>query len=160
MAVDLEQSLFKALKDGGRGNPNPPDIEFKGGVVYVPNGVKLQVYANKDYWYWIENGRKKGKGVPLKALGKDWQAKNGISPSKIIYDMTVEYNKKKGLVKRKVKKLPFEKAARQFAFIVSRSIKVHGIKPKPFVDRVESDGRIQKMLNDLGKLIGKEVTVI
>lgn len=160
MAKDLEESLFRALKDGGRGNPSAVDIRFKGGVVYVPNGVKLQVYADKDYWYYIENGRKKGKMPPTKALGKDWQAKNGISPSKIIYDMTVEYNKKKGLTKRKVKKLPFEKAAKQFAFIVARSIKVHGIKPKPFIDRVESDGRINKMLSDLGKLIGKEVTVI
>ena len=95
-AKDLEVSLFDALKKGGRGNPNPPDIEFKGGVVYGAGRVYLNIYANKDYWYYIENGRKKGKMPPTKALGEKWQAKNGINPANIIYDMTIEYNQKKG----------------------------------------------------------------
>jgi hypothetical protein len=59
---------------------------------------------------------------PTKVVGEKWQSSNGISPSKIIYDMTIEYNKKKGFTKRIVKKLPFQKAAKQFAFIVARSI--------------------------------------
>lgn len=158
-ANDLEKSLFDALKKGGRGNPNPPDIEFKGGVVYGAGSVKLQVYANKDYWYYIENGRKKGSMPPTKALGKDWQAKNGISPSQIIYEMTLEYNKKKGLTKRKVTKLPFAKAAKQFAFIVARSIKIHGIKPRPFIDKGTNDNDLKVLITTLSQMIGKEVTV-
>lgn len=159
LAVDLENEMFAALKKGGRGNPNPPDIRFKGGLVYIPNGVRIEVYADKDYWYYIENGRKKGKMPPTKALGKNWQAKNGINPSQIIYDMTIAYNKKKGLTKRKVTKLPFAKAAKQFAFIVARSIGRNGVKPRPFIDHVATDGRINILLTNMSKLIGKEITL-
>jgi len=159
-AKDLEIEMFKALKKGGRGNPNPPDIEFKGGVVYGAGKVFLNVYSNKDYWYYIENGRKKGKMPPTKVLGEKWQAANGISPSKIIYDMTIEYNKKKGFTKRIVKKLPFQKAAKQFAFIVARSIGKKGIKPKPFVKQGSNPQDLKDLLTNISKLIGKEVTVV
>ena len=158
-ARDLEVSLFNALKKGGRGNPNPPDIEFKGGVVYGTGRVYLNIYANKDYWYYIENGRKKGKQPPTKVLGEKWQAKNGINPSKILYQMTIDYNQKKGFTKRIVKKLPFQKAAKQFAFIVARAIGKNGIKPKPFIDRVTEDGRKDELAQQIGKLIGKAITV-
>ena len=158
-AKDLEIEMFKALKKGGRGNPNPPDIEFKGGVVYGVGKVFLNVYSNKDYWYYIENGRKKGKMPPTKELGAKWQAKNGINPANIIYQMTVDYNKKKGFTKRIVKKLPFQKAAKQFAFIVARSIGKKGVKPRPFIDNVNND-RLDIMLSKLSILIGKEVTLV
>ena len=159
-AKDLEVSLFNALKKGGRGNPNPPDIEFKGGVVYGAGRVYLNIYANKDYWYYIENGRKKGKMPPTKALGEKWQAKNGINPANIIFDMTIEYNQKKGFTKRKVKKLPFKKAAKQFAFIVARAIGKNGVKPRPFVDKGSNPQNLKDLLTNISKLIGKEVTVV
>jgi hypothetical protein len=159
-AKDLEVSLFDALKKGGRGNPSAVDIRFKGGVVYGINRVTLNVYADKDYWYYIENGRKKGKMPPTKVLGEKWQSSNGISPSKIIYDMTIEYNKKKGFTKRIVKKLPFQKAAKQFAFIVARSIGKKGIKPKPFVEQGSNPQDLKDLLTNISKLIGKEVTVV
>jgi hypothetical protein len=159
-ARDLEVSLFDALKKGGRGNPSAVDIRFKGGVSYGVGKVTLAVYADKDYWYYIENGRKKGKMPPTKVLGEKWQAANGISPSKIIYDMTIEYNQKKGFTKRKVKKLPFQKAAKQFAFIVARSIGKKGIKPKPFVDKGSNPQNLKDLLTNISKLIGKEVTVV
>jgi hypothetical protein len=158
-AKDLEVSLFDALKKGGRGNPNPPDIRFKGGVVYGVNKVNINVYADKDYWYYIENGRKKGKQPPTKVVGEKWQAKNGINPANIVYQMTVDYNQKKGFTKRKVKKLPFKKAAKQFAFIVARSIGKKGIKAKPFRNTVVNDGRLTEFTDALLKLIGKEITV-
>ena len=158
-AKDLEIEMFKALKKGGRGNPNPPDIEFKGGVVYGSGKVFLNVYSNKDYWYYIQNGRKKGKMPSTKELGAKWQSKNGINPANIIYQMTVDYNKKKGFTKRIVKKLPFQKAAKQFAFIVARSIGKNGVKPRPFIDNVNND-RLDIMLSKLSILIGKEVTLV
>jgi hypothetical protein len=158
-AKDLEIEMFKALKKGGRGNPNPPDIEFKGGVVYGAGKVYLNVYSNKDYWYYIQNGRKKGKMPPTKELGAKWQSKNGINPANIVYQMTVDYNKKKGFTKRIVKKLPFQKAAKQFAFIVARAIGKNGVKARPFIENVNND-RLDIMLSKLSVLIGKEVTLV
>jgi hypothetical protein len=160
LAVDLENEMFDALKKGGRGNPNPPDIRFKGGVVYGVNRVNINVYADKDYWYYIENGRKKGKQPPTKVVGEKWQAKNGINPANIVYQMTVDYNQKKGFTKRIVKKLPFQKAAKQFAFIVARSIGKKGIKPKPFVEQGSNPQDLKDLLTNISKLIGKEVTVV
>jgi hypothetical protein len=158
-ANDLEDSLAKALKDGGRTNPQQSRIQFKGGVKYYPNKVVILITPSDDYWYYIENGRKKGKQPPTKVLGEKWQAKNGINPSKILYQMTIDYNQKKGFTKRIVKKLPFQKAAKQFAFIVARSIGKKGIKPKPFIDRVTEDGRKDELSQQIGKLIGKAITV-
>jgi hypothetical protein len=160
-ANDLKTSLDKALKDGAKSGERVQTsrIEFVGGVKYYPNKVIISITPNEDYWYYIENGRKKGKQPPTKVLGEKWQAKNGISPSKILYQMTIDYNQKKGFTKRIVKKLPFQKAAKQFAFIVARAIGKNGIKPKPFIDRVTEDGRKDELAQQMGKLIGKAITV-
>ena len=161
-ANDLKTSLDKALKDGAKSGERVQTsrIEFVGGVKYYPNKVIISITPNEDYWYYIENGRKKGKQPPTKVLGEEWQAKNGINPANIIYDMTIEYNQKKGFTKRKVKKLPFKKAAKQFAFIVARAIGKKGVKPRPFVDKGSNPQDLKDLLTNISKLIGKEVTVV
>ena len=147
-AKDLEIEMFKALKKGGRGNPNPPDIEFKGGVVYGAGKVYLNVYSNKDYWYYIQNGRKKGKMPPPSVFDKEYMAKNNIKVQDIMLDIT------------KAKKKPtYLKAVKQFAWIMARSIGRNGIKPKPFRDRVIEDGRLDKLETDIAKIIGKDITL-
>ena len=62
-------------------------------------------------------------------------------------------------LKRKVKKLPFEKAVKQLSYLIARGIKNKGIKPKPFFDKVLQDGRINKLSEQVSNLISKEIIV-
>lgn len=168
-ARDLEASLDKALKDGGRNNPQQSRIQFKGGLKFYPNKIVISITPSDDYWYYIDKGRNGKK--------KKWN-KDGLSNPKapkssdlekwVKANLTFSLSKKRKTIAKKIqnktvkkayKQITVAKAVSQVAYLVARKIGTYGVKPRPFVDRVINDGRQEKLIQDLSKLIGKEVTV-
>jgi hypothetical protein len=72
--------------------------------------------------------------------------------------MQVEYFQKKRL-KRNVKKLKFDKAAKQLSFLIARSIGKKGVKPRPFIDRVINDGRLAMLGEGLSLIFKREISI-
>lgn len=161
LAKDLDVSLRKALKDGGGKDLQTPKLKFDKKAYIDGNAVLLDIISiggapdgTGKYWRNIESGRKKGaRKLPADVVGKKWQGGNGIDPRKVLVQLRLKKNPKLKISK---KTLNYDKAARSLSFIIQRSIFNKGIKPKPFVDRVVNDGRINDLKADLKSLLGTE----
>ena len=70
--------------------------------------------------------------------------------------MTVlkEINIKAGIKSKKT--IPYDKAAKTLAFLIQRSIKKKGIKPRPFLNKVLSDDRMNKLKQMLAPVIKQQ----
>lgn len=154
---DMKASIDQAVTHGGgQTSKLSGSVNYK--VLRNQSGYSFKL-SMADYWKYVEAGRRKGvKGVPLDKLGKKWQNLKGINPAKIIYEIQVDYNKRKGL-KRKVKKLPFEKAAKSLSFLIQRSIKKKGIEPNPFFDRVFNQSRLNDLVEKLKPVIKHDIVL-
>ena len=161
LTEDLEASLNQALRDGGNRNPQQAALNFREEAYIDGAGVELQVLASGDYWRYIESGRKKGaRRLPADRVGKVWQNQNGIDARQVIIKLRAKskspgLNYKQPKVKRGKAGLNYDKAARSLSFIIQNSIFRKGIKPKPFVDRVLEDGRIEILSSTLAQVLGK-----
>ena len=160
LAKDLDVSLRKALKAGGGKDIQTPKLNFREKAYVKGNTIHMDVIPYRSdgesakYWQWIESGRKKGaRKLPADVVGKKWQNANGIDPRKVLVQLRLKKNPKLKISK---KTLNYDKAARSLSFIIQRSIFNKGIKPKPFVDRVVNDGRINDLKADLKSLLGTE----
>jgi len=158
LTEDLNHSLNTALRNGGRKQPQEAKLNFTHKIAFENNELTITILASGKYWRYIESGRKKGIMPPSTPFGKRYQAEIGVSAPKIIQEMQQKYYEKHKL-KRKVKKLPFEKAVKQLSYLIARGIKNKGIKPKPFFDKVLQDGRINKLSEQVSNLISKEIIV-
>jgi hypothetical protein len=156
VADDLYASLNAALKAAGNKNPQEAALSFKPEFTNDADGVTLSIVASGEYWKWIESGRKQGtKRIPADVVGKKWQDANGINAAQVILKLR---KKPKGL-KHKASKLSYDKAARSLSFVIQRSIYNKGIVPKPFVNKVLNDGRLDKLRNQLGTVLAKGFTL-
>lgn len=161
---DLNASLLQALQEGGRTNPSAPSLAFTSidSIDESTGTGVVKIIATGDYWYYIDKGRDKtkkdGTGNVRKGVGKEWQGGNNIKAQQIIYDLQVKYNNDNGL-KRKVKKLSFDKATKALSFLIARKIHRDGYKARPFMDRVIKDGRIDKLTKDISVVLKKDITI-
>lgn len=154
LSDDLEESLNRALRDGGRGNPQKAALSFKHDIYDDGPGVSATITASGDYWKYIESGRKKGaKRIPADVVGKVWQNTNNIDPRQVLMQLRLKKVRK---LKTAKNKLNYDKAAKSLSFVIQNSIFKKGIKPKPFVDRVIEDGRIEVLSSTLRQVLGKE----
>jgi hypothetical protein len=161
VAEDLKNSLNAALKAAGNRNPQEAALTFTPEFYDEPDGITMSIVASGEYWKWIESGRKpKTRRIPADVVGKKWQNANGIDPRQIILSLRTK-TKRKGLnykqpkIKGKSKPLNYDKAAKSLSFIIQGSIYKKGIVPKPFVDRVLNDGRLDKLRNQLTEVLSK-----
>lgn len=152
--IDLKNSLSAALKAAGNKSPQEPALDFSFTAPTIESdGISMNVLASDEYWKWIESGRKVGaKRVPADVLGLKWQNKNGIDARQVLVNIRLKKNPSLKISKNK---LNYDKSVRSLSFIIQRSIFRKGIKPKPFVNRVLNDGRVQKLSNKLTEALGK-----
>lgn len=155
IAEDLKESAVQALAEGGRKNPQTIKLDFKLNPATNGKDVAISIQATNgergvNYWIFLEKGRTPGaKRLPADVLGKKWQNQNNIDPRPILK----RFSKK---LKKGGKELSFDKAAKSFSFLLQRSIYKKGIKPKPFVDRVINDGRVEELKQRLIPLLGEK----
>lgn len=157
-ADDLSIALNKALKQGGNKSPQEAHLSFSPSYRITTEGTTILINASDSYWYYIEHGRKPGKMPPSAKLGKRWQNQNNIDPRTIVQEIQIKYYKSKGF-NYNIKPLKFDKAAKQFGFIVARSIGKHGYKARPFLNSILNDGRMESLSNALSLIFKKEIQV-
>lgn len=153
LSKDLESSLVKALREGGSTNPQQPKLHFDERIKIEGASVTLEITASGDYWKYIESGRKKGaRRLPADKVGKKWQNANNIDPRKVLMQMRIKSSKK--TLSYNKTKLNYDKAAKSLSFVIQNSIFKKGIKPKPFINRVIDDGRIEMLSAHLRQVLG------
>ena len=154
LVEDLKKNINEVVTyESGQESDLAGSVNYK--VLNDKGSITFQLSMN-DYYKFVDKGRKKGvRGVPTEKIGKKWQNSHNINPSKIIQEITIKYNEKKGL-KRKVKKLPFDKAAKSLAFLIQRAIKKNGIKPRPFMEKTISEQRINELKELLAPALAKK----
>lgn len=158
LAIYMNANLEEALKKGGSKNAQQPALVINDVVIANINSINIQMVASGDYWYWLEHGRKPGKQPPSDALGKKWQTQNKIDARKVIQEIQINYNKKKGL-KRIVKQLSFDKAAKQLSFIIARSIGKKGYKPRPFVQQALREADVPGFNKRISDIMSREIKI-
>lgn len=174
LAQDLKDSFDDALRAAGRKGVQETNIRFNPKYNVSSDGISIEILAldktgkPAKYWAAVEHGRGANKKAPpSKALGKEWQVSAGIlDPVKILIGI---HNKslskarslstKRRLKRKTIKALSYDAATKQLSFLLARSIGKKGIKPKPFIDRVLNDGRIEKLTKDLANVFKKDITI-
>lgn len=151
LSIELGKSLNIAINKRGS-KVQEAALHFNQVIKSDSNGVTCTIIAtsrnSKDasYWQVIENGRRKGaKMPPIGAIGSDWMVNNNIDPRKAIQKMSGSK-----------KLLQYDKAVKSFSYIVGRSMKAKGIKPKPFVDKVINQESFNLLKDRLTPLLGEK----
>lgn len=158
LSQDLKESAVRALTAAGRKSPQTVKLDFSPTIYNSPGQVTVIIRAvngqrGVKYWDYIEEGRRPGaRGVPADALGKKWQNENNIDARKVLADMRSKAGKP---LKAGKKSLDYNKAVKSLSFIIQRSIKRKGIRPKPYIQSVLSDGRIERFRERLTPLLGE-----
>jgi hypothetical protein len=123
------------------------------GSTFKDDSFTLKIQIN-DYYKFVDEGRGKG-GVSKEGQEKigEWGAARGyigkFQKEKIV----------KGERQVRKKKLTFEKAKKQFIFLVSRKIKMKGYEGNNFYSEIVEDGRFDKLSKQLSDIIGKEIVI-
>ena len=162
-AKDLKASLEQALKDAGSTNPEEAALTFYNEVVIENGSVKIQILATGDYWINVEDGRKPNSTPPpSNVVGKVWQNKHNIDARVVLAEIALKsakptLSRTTNKLSKTKKKLSYDEAAKRLSFIFARSIGKKGIEPKPFVDRVLNDGRLNDLASKLSEVIGTEI---
>lgn len=150
LATDLRSTLKDQLK-----NVQASKIQIEPKVTVTPDSVTLQIQMD-DYWKFIEGGRKKGaKQPPSAVFGKKWQNLHGMDARKILVEI-----KRKAGIKAEKKSLNYDKSVKTLSFLIARSIKTKGIKARPFIQPVISDGRMKDLQEALALLLQKNFEII
>lgn len=110
-----------------------------------------------DYYKWVDEGRKKGKGVPVNVL-KSWLTYPGTL-EKIgareagIFAASKRNKAKKGLVAINRSKI------NSLSFLINRKIKNKGIKPTRFYSKVVNKTLIDELKKNLTEATKKDVLI-
>ena len=123
------------------------------GSTFKDDSFTLKIQIN-DYYKFVDEGRGKG-GVSKEGQEKigEWGAARGYI-GKFQKEQVV-----KGERQVRKKKLTFEKAKKQFIFLVSRKIKMKGYEGNNFYSEIVEDGRFDKLSKQLSDIIGKEIVI-
>jgi hypothetical protein len=152
----LSQDLHKSLNDV-LGNVQDSKIQFNEVISVSKDGVSVQIIASDEYWMYIESGRKPGsKPPPSDVVGLKWQGSRGIQPKRVLAEIELKRKKRLSTIDRRLskttKELSTQEASKRLSFIIARSIGKKGIEPKPFVEKVVTNER----LNELASMISLE----
>lgn len=105
----------------------------------------------EDYYKWVDEGRKAGKGAPLGVI--DGWLKNPAVISKLGLYSNKKLTSGKGLKK----KLNANSYVNSLSFLINRKIKTKGIKPTYFFTNVFEDGRVERLKKELVDYLKQDV---
>lgn len=143
---DTKAEIDKQLSDaGGQASKLSGSVNYK--VLNRDGNITFQLTMN-DYYKFVESGRKKGvRGVPLDVVGKEWQNSKNINAVTVLKEINIKAGRKGK------SKIPYDKAAKTLSFLIQRSIKRKGIKPRPFLNKVITEERLNQLKQMLAPVI-------
>lgn len=168
--MDLSKQIIKTLNDFGKSfvtdlrdnllskEKSNTKSKLSGSIKQVNTVFKDDTFTLKielnDYYKYVDKGRNKG-GVSKEGQEKigEWGASRGYI-GKFQTERIV-----KGERQVRKKKLSFEKAKKQFIYLVSRKIKMKGYKGNNFYSEIAEDGRFELLTKQLSDLLSKNIVV-
>ena len=132
-------------------------------ATFDASGVTIKLVMN-DYWVFVNEGRNPGN-VSAEGQSKiaEWSSTRGVAEKIRISDLEKRKEKqskseRKGKLKT-LKKMPFDRAKKAAAFLIARKLKSKKLEPTYFFDEVIKDGRVEKLQQDLAKIMETEIIV-
>lgn len=179
LSEDLKNSLNAALRSAGYSSPQEAALTFVPEFYDEPDGISMAIVASGRYWRYIEHGvsgKKSGSGTvgpegkvysyknkmpPRDIFGEKWQKSKGIDARVVLLNIKakaksnnkLEYKNRKFTKTKKL--LSYKTAVNSLSMIYQRSVYNKGLKPKPFIDRVLNDGRLDKLRNQLSTVLSQ-----
>lgn len=156
----------KASKHGTPYNPNSNLVNSIKFIVKEKSGGTIFELRMADYFDNVDRGRRRGNvSQEGQEKIKRWVKIKGLNPVKIITSMREEYRKNNPpktnrVWKKKPKKLTFEKAVKQFAFIAARKVTRFGFDGNYFYSEIILDGRLEKLQEDIQKELNTEIEIL
>jgi hypothetical protein len=140
----LKQSLDEAKKNAS--STLKQSIRYE--VQELKDSVRLELFI-EDYYIFVNDGRKKGKRPPFKAIS-DWIRFKGVT--NLSYKGLGFKTRQTSRVNDKVKKVQLVEAIR---WKIARK----GIKPTDFYDNVVNRANIGELMKTLQKSVGKTLVI-
>lgn len=144
LQAELRRDLAAKSKNGFSGDSR---LGASIRIQYLTAGDTVygfELYLN-DYYYWVNKGRKPGKGISREGQANmaKWIKIRGLIPQ--LSDRKTKKIKaiKDKTVRKQTKTISQEKAIKQVVFVMSKKIKEKGYEGTHFFDKVLKDGRIQ-----------------
>jgi len=132
-------------------------------ATFDASGLTIKLVMN-DYWVFVNEGRNPGN-VSAEGQSKlaEWSDTRGFAEKIRIKDLEKRKEKqskseRKGKLKT-LKKMPFDRAKKAAAFLIARKLKSKKLEPTYFFDEVIKDGRVEKLQQDLAKIMETEIIV-
>jgi hypothetical protein len=147
---DIQHELVEVMKKKSKnGFSGDTRLGASIRIEYLQKGDEIygfNLYIN-DYYYWVNKGRKAGKGVSKEGQEKlaMWVKTRGLIPQ---------------IAKRtdkRIKKLSMDKRIKSFVFVISQKIKKKGYEATHFFDKVINDGRVPKLLDYIKEAYQQEL---
>jgi hypothetical protein len=132
-------------------------------VKYASGGLLFTLTMN-DYWDVVNSGRK-ASGVSSEGQSKieEWSSTRGVAQKIRVSDLELRKEKqsksKRKSELKKLKLMPFEQAKKAAAFLIARKLKNNRLDPTHFFDEVIKDGRVDKLKEDIAKVVKAEITI-
>lgn len=122
------------------------------------------VISMNEYGEAVDGGR-----VPDKKAGTstdrtdaliDWAKTRGVAESFRKKDLTERLSRQsKTKSKKKLKKMPFDNAAKSIAYLVSMKLKKKGFEGNHFFSEVIKDGRVEELSKKLKEVIKSDIRI-
>jgi hypothetical protein len=159
---DIQHELVEVMKKKSKnGFSGDTRLGASIRIEYLQKGDEIygfNLYIN-DYYYWVNKGRKAGKGVSKEGQEKlaMWVKTRGLIPQ--IAKRTDKRIKsiKNKKVRQGAKKLSMDKRIKSFVFVISQKIKKKGYEATHFFDKVINDGRVPKLLDYIKEAYQQEL---
>lgn len=127
------------------------------------SGSIVFVLSMNEYGLAIDGGR---KAAPVSSDGQeslqDWAKKQGVAESFRKKDLEARLgrqSKSKRKVKKSLKKMSFDRAAKTISFLVARKLKKKGFDGNGFFTEIIKDGRVEELGKKLKEVIKSEIKI-
>jgi hypothetical protein len=176
--IKVQQSAIDVLtKTVAYSTGTAPELvdSIRTNVEFLSGGGVRWTLSMKDYWQFIEFGvdgteksqgskfkfKSGGKPIPKEAMEKF------IDTRGITFKSLKKYGRGKGLesislksrkkVRKSLKDLTYEQEKKTLSFILGRSIKKHGIKPRPFRSDIITPELKKELYDGLREIYKQEI---
>jgi len=164
--VKLKDDLQKSLRSKGvtfGGQDSKLSEAIRVNLNPNPNGITFQLLM-PEYGFVVDKGRgssKSSNGGKVKSNVLDWVKRKGIVGkfAKENLQARLKQQAKAKNPRKTLKQLPFEKAAKQLSFLISRKIHRKGYKGNNFYSEVIDKLDINTLNKKLSKVMKEQVLV-
>jgi hypothetical protein len=164
--VSAKEDLQQALRDkgvtfGGNDSKLSDKIQYK--INKTTTGINFKLIL-PDYAEYVDNGREQGNvsEVGQKSIEKWVQRKGivgGFQSKNLEARLKKQSENKSNRKKKTLSKIPFDKASKAFAYLISRKLKTKRLQGNHFYTETITTERVNKLRIALTNLIKTDVTI-